>query len=211
MSSSAGLCSPSAFGRAAAGGLQGTWRGVVSYRESSWQWRLPTGTVSSTRLVPGFCQLVLLSLSLLCAMPCCAVQGYTEPDPRDDLNGTDVARKVAILARECGLMLELDDIPVESLVRHMCDTLGAVLCCAVLGQSGWWLAGSLQFSAALSGPALCTCKACSETNMSDSRGRCSQCVVRYSVLLPSCCCCAGSRASPCSAECAGVHAAVAGV
>lgn len=43
-------------------------------------------------------------------------KGFTEPDPRDDLGGTDVQRKVTILAREIGLKIELDDVPVKSLV-----------------------------------------------------------------------------------------------
>ncbi|EGQ7820566.1 bifunctional aspartate kinase/homoserine dehydrogenase II [Vibrio parahaemolyticus] len=43
-------------------------------------------------------------------------QGLTEPDPRADLDGSDVMRKLVILARESGLDIEPDSVKVESLV-----------------------------------------------------------------------------------------------
>lgn len=42
--------------------------------------------------------------------------GYTEPDPRDDLSGRDVARKLVILARENGWKINLEDVQLEGLV-----------------------------------------------------------------------------------------------
>lgn len=42
--------------------------------------------------------------------------GYTEPDPREDLCGNDVGRKLLILARELDLQNEFDDITIENLI-----------------------------------------------------------------------------------------------
>ena len=43
-------------------------------------------------------------------------KGFTEPDPREDLSGNDVARKLLILARELDLINEFEDIEVQNLV-----------------------------------------------------------------------------------------------
>jgi len=47
-------------------------------------------------------------------------KGYTEPDPRDDLNAMDAARKVLILARECGLSIEFKNVTIEPILPPAC-------------------------------------------------------------------------------------------
>jgi len=46
--------------------------------------------------------------------------GYTEPDPRLDLSGTDVARKILILTRDAGFALELDEVKINGFLPESC-------------------------------------------------------------------------------------------
>ena len=51
--------------------------------------------------------------------------GFTEPDPRDDLSGMDVARKLTIIARELGMDLSIGDFPVENLIPESLRDISA--------------------------------------------------------------------------------------
>lgn len=53
-------------------------------------------------------------------------KGYTEPDPRDDLKGLDMARKLLILIRESGVKFELAGIEIEKLISTEAENAGSL-------------------------------------------------------------------------------------
>jgi homoserine dehydrogenase len=82
--------------------VEGVFSGTMSYLFNTWN-AAPSTKAEGAK----FSEVVKLAKEL----------GYTEPDPRDDLNGVDVARKAVILARLAGLSIEsVESFPVESLV-----------------------------------------------------------------------------------------------
>ncbi|MEO7065761.1 MAG: homoserine dehydrogenase [Rhodanobacter sp.] len=77
--------------------------------------------------------------------------GYTEPDPRDDLSGLDVARKLVILAREAGWSLSLDNVEVRGLVPAKLAALTLDECMAQLHELDQPMAAQLAQARAAGG------------------------------------------------------------
>ena len=65
-------------------------------------------------------------------------RGYTEPDPRDDLSGLDVARKALILGRMLGQRREFDAITPESLVRRGASLSVEKWLSGLARDDAWW-------------------------------------------------------------------------
>ncbi|KAI9494416.1 hypothetical protein BDB00DRAFT_819068 [Zychaea mexicana] len=80
--------------------IEGIFSGTLSYLFNNFS------SLSSEGKSQSFSEIVKVAKEL----------GYTEPDPRDDLNGMDVARKVTICGRLAGLDLDLSTLSVENIV-----------------------------------------------------------------------------------------------
>ncbi|AGC42371.1 aspartate kinase [Myxococcus stipitatus DSM 14675] len=82
--------------------------------------RLITASLSGS--VGFICNELLAGVPLSTAVRSARDKGFTEPDPREDLSGADVARKALILARELGLSLSLSDVALEPFVPALEDS-----------------------------------------------------------------------------------------
>lgn len=73
--------------------------------------------------------------------------GYTEPDPRDDLGGVDVARKALILARGMGWQMEMSDVTIEGLYPLSMDGISVAKFLEAISSLDDYFAGQVKAAA----------------------------------------------------------------